>query len=556
MKLKNIFWIFVAFLTMFATTSCYDDEGNLISNKLGDEIYGTWFAQYDAQGTIDDHAYESVVETYTFTPKMGIWNRFFIDEDGVPVADLGGGSGGLGEFEFYADRNGVIGLRLIRAKDSKDIALYQPLARMILYENNLIKAEGLDGKTHGFVKADQMWEEIFLIWHDQLEGGSGDTDAVYYIERGWNGHEVTRTVRQLEEYKTLSGNLGANDMTLSNNGWYVVSDKNVKRKLITIPSGTSASLIICDGAKIRATFLVKGKLTIYGQTNDKGVIDAVPIDANEENFWRKYYSPIGGTYKEDMGSLIVHGGTINAIVDNHTYTCAGIGGGNRSENSGYDADGGNVTIYGGIITAKGGDECAGIGGAEDGDGGTVTIYGGKVTARGGKYGAGIGGGQKGNGATVVINGGTVNSYGGVDAAGIGSGEETTLRFGVHGGSLTVNGGYVFADGTDWGAGIGGGEDADGAKVVINGGTVIAWAGADAGKKNGSAIGSENGDGCLGSLHIAEGLKVSAGKSPSSLSSFSAPERVPACHWRPYARIEPCTRHQYVKGVCKWCGHHQ
>jgi len=552
MKMKKIFWIFVSMMTMFAIASCYDDEGNLISNQIGDELYGTWFAQYDAKGTLDDQAYVGVVETYTFTPEMGIWNRFFIDEDGVPVADLGGGSGGLGEFEFFADKSGVIALQLTRAKESKNIDLYLPLKRMIMYNKNVIKAEGLDGMSHGFVKANQMWEEIFLIWHRQLEGGAGEDDGVYYLERGWNGIEVTATIRHLEDYKMISGNNGSTNMTLSNNGWYVVSDKNVARGLITIPSGTSASLVVCDGAKIRGTFLVKGKLTIYGQTNDKGIINAVPIDADEESFWRKYYAPIGGVYNESMGSLIVHGGTINAIVDKHTYICAG----NRTGNTEYDADGGNVTIYGGIITAKGGDYSAGIGGAKDGDGGNVTIYGGNVTARGGDYGAGIGGGQKGNGADVVVNGGIVNAYGGVDAAGIGSGEETLLRYGVHGGSLTVNGGYVFADGTDWGAGIGGGENADGAKVVINGGTVIAWAGADAGKKNGSAIGSEDGDGSLGSLHIAEGLKVSAGNSPSSLSTFSAPERVPACHWRPYARIEPCTNHQYVKGVCRFCDHHQ
>ncbi len=109
---------------------------------------------------------------------------------------------------------------------------------------------------------------------------------------------------------------------------------------------------------------------------------------------------------------------------------------------------------------------------------------------------------------------------------------------IHGGSLTVYGGEVFADGTDWGAGIGGGEDADGAKVAIYGGTVTAWAGQDAGKKNGSAIGSEDGDGHRGSLKLGDNMKVWAGQNPSDADKnlFPFETRVPACFFRPYARI--------------------
>ncbi len=153
-------------------------------------------------------------------------------------------------------------------------------------------------------------------------------------------------------------------------------------------------------------------------------------------------------------------------------------------------------------------------------------------------GAGIGGGIDANGATVTIYGGKVRATGGVDAAGIGSGEEQDVAPNIHGGSLTVYGGEVFADGTDWGAGIGGGEDADGAKVAIYGGTVTAWAGQDAGKKNGSAIGSEDGDGHRGSLKLGDNMKVWAGQNPSDADKHLFPfeTRVPACFFRPYTRI--------------------
>lgn len=163
-----------------------------------------------------------------------------------------------------------------------------------------------------------------------------------------------------------------------------------------------------------------------------------------------------------------------------------------------------------------------------------------VYARGGSHGAGIGGGQDASGAIVAIHGGTVRAFGGVDAAGIGSGERFTSSSSVtHGGELTVTGGDVFADGTGWGAGIGGGEDAMGAKVVITGGKVVAWAGEDAGKKNGSAIGSEDGDGRRGSLKLGDNMRVHAGQHPSDAQNnlFPFATRVPACFFRPYACIE-------------------
>ena len=271
-------------------------------------------------------------------------------------------------------------------------------------------------------------------------------------------------------------------------------------------------------------------------------------------------------------SLIVYGGDVYAYG---ASDAAGIGGcdGKPKYLAGSDSDGGIINIYGGYVEAHGGDYGAGIGGGQNGNGGsvtinggtvkawagtdaagigsgeqkegaknggTVTINGGYVEAHGGKYGAGIGGGQDASGATVTVTGGTVNAYGGNDAAGIGSGEEVTAGAGtINGGTLTVTGGYVFADGTGWGAGIGGGEDATGANVTISGGTVIAWAGSDAGNKNGSAIGSEMGDGHRGTLHIGDSLMVHAGQDASHLSFFTAPERVPACYYRPYTRIEPC-----------------
>lgn len=173
----------------------------------------------------------------------------------------------------------------------------------------------------------------------------------------------------------------------------------------------------------------------------------------------------------------------------------------------------------------------------------------------------IGGGQDASGADVSVDGGTVRAYGGTNAAGIGSGEETTFGPNIDGGILVVNGGYVFGDGSDKGCGIGAGDNADGAKVTIAGGIVEAWCGS--GSRT-AAFGSEEGDGHRGSIKFADEMMVKAGSSPDKVSLFTYDQRTPACWYRDFARIEPCTHKNAtytVTGsastdshirVCKYC----
>lgn len=102
---------------------------------------------------------------------------------------------------------------------------------------------------------------------------------------------------------------------------------------------------------------------------------------------------------------------------------------------GFAGSGGSVVIYGGTITATGGNGGAGIGGGycggDGGSGGSVVIIGGSVIATGGTGGAGIGGGVGGGGgaysgqggcsAEHTISGGTIIATGGSNGNGIGGG---------------------------------------------------------------------------------------------------------------------------------------
>lgn len=129
---------------------------------------------------------------------------------------------------------------------------------------------------------------------------------------------------------------------------------------------------------------------------------------------------------------------------------------------------------------------------DDNSGSDITINGGIVTATGAYQGAGIGGGYKGSGSNITINGGTVTAYGGTLGAGIGGG------YWAEGYGITINGGTVTAIGKGEsiyaGAGIGGGDGRSGHDITINGGIVIAsgcWV--DEHKRNSDGIGCGTGN---------------------------------------------------------------
>jgi len=437
-----------------------------------------------------------------------------------------------------------------------------------------------------------------------------------YIECSWDGtnKQIVQTEKPIPE--------GAHNISDYTSGGEI-SDWIVVNQTMTINSALKCKgtvhMVLCDGVTLTLTqgiIVPYGyKLFIHSQSYDDTSMGKLVVSNSIEGV-----AGIGSEVNNLGGSVEVHGGYIlatggkdaagigcgkNADWDGFTIKGgkvvayggeggAGIGGG-TDDYYFYDRFGGYMYIFGGYVEGHGGDSAAGIGGGKGGNGGIVTVYGGTVRAwggprgagigsgeqkererngrelqvhggdvwaKGGDYAAGIGGGQDASGAVVVVTDGTVYAYAGTDGAGIGSGEGATED--IHGGKLTVTGGFVFADGTGWGAGIGGGEDSDGSAVVVTGGTVIAWAGADAGDKSGSAIGSEDGDGHRGSLTIGEKMMVHAGQDPNSVSLFSAPERVPACYFRPYTRIEPCTHNNATYTVsgttdtdthtlhCKYC----
>lgn len=190
------------------------------------------------------------------------------------------------------------------------------------------------------------------------------------------------------------------------------------------PSSPDAGIDVSAGKTLTIEATGGGALTISG-----GALSAA----------------IGAHNGDDLGTIIINGGTINVST---VWDGAGIGGANLS-----NAGGGSITINGGDITA--------------------TAY---------DCGPGIGAGEYNTvAADITITGGTVTAHGSCGSPGIGG------AAGASGGNITITGGVITATATQ-GAGIGGVLDSPGANITMSGGELTASTAASGGF-NGAALGS-------------------------------------------------------------------
>jgi LPXTG-motif cell wall-anchored protein len=216
----------------------------------------------------------------------------------------------------------------------------------------------------------------------------------------------------------------------------------------TLKSGDNrAGLEVPSGAELTVTAQSTGTLTATGGTTSAG---------------------IGGGYQADCGNVAIYGGTVIAVgthSEDSEYDGGGAGiggGGHGSDLSGHGGNGGTIVINGGTVSATGGACAAGIGGGSawdsGGNTGSVIIQSGTVTATGALGAAGIGGGWRGGGGAITIAGGDVTAngsgpehpyYGECGGAGLGSGS-----YAVDSGNIVITGGTITANGGGNAAGIG------------------------------------------------------------------------------------------------------
>lgn len=306
--------------------------------------------------------------------------------------------------------------------------------------------------------------------------------AVSFVAKGSNGHtyyaanpEVTFTAGKY--YQSTIKMTRHNTIDLSTVSASVTAMDG------DVLTGTLASNVyvnIADGATVRlngVSINADGafKSGYHGGLDCNGDATIILMDGTM-NTVKGFYENYPGIYVRENNTLTIQGGgSLNASSNG---AGCGIGGG-YSGGSYFEINCGNINIEGGIITATGGMQSAGIGGGKSGKCGNITISGGTIMATGGSYAVAIGGGEsascgnitittdgiliasKGSGATNCIGAGNDGSCGTLSVYGA-TGAITAspythnynLGFSVNGGGTQVhfapgNLQATTTDGTTW-----------------------------------------------------------------------------------------------------------
>ena len=207
---------------------------------------------------------------------------------------------------------------------------------------------------------------------------------------------------------------------IANESWLINGDGTEKTNRISIADGATVTLNNVN-IKAPAPIICNGTATIILAD---GSVNIVTSSSSGEAGIRVGNAPKAFTIDAETagtGELTVTGGgTFNGGAGIGTRTASG-------------ANCGAITIKGGIITATGGGDAAGIGTADAFSGeqqcDVISILGGTVTAIGGENAAGIGTGYAESHDQqclgILIHGGTVIATGGDYGAGIGTGRAFT-----------------------------------------------------------------------------------------------------------------------------------
>nr|MCR5461130.1 hypothetical protein [Acetatifactor sp.] len=341
-----------------------------------------------------------IIYAYGGSDAAGIGSGNYINPDPVNIHISGGeihafGGGNLVGIGNYSKGNVTTTLSYVNAtRDSISIESSG-------YNGSVTIADGCmfsDGT--GTIYTGQLTDK-------QIEAISGKTlkyepKAFYLDENG----KVSNPVDGEEVKGNTTTFTGLNDK----GGWYVVSGNVTISELVTVTG--DVKLILCDGATLTTTS---------------------GINIREGNSLKIYAQSTG----DKKGKLITTGSKEQAGIGSGIY----IG----SDNKRVLVRSGNIEIYGGDISATGGDGAAGIGGGGNCSGGTTVLGGGTISATGGTGAAGIGGGARSRAGKIHVTGTVVlkdvKAGMGTDNIAIGTGDAGSFVATV-GDTITIDGGTI------------------------------------------------------------------------------------------------------------------
>ena len=425
----------------------------------------------------------------------GIYNHGTLNIDGCIISSNGckGKARGYGIWnDATLNLQGNVQIKDNNANDDKDDDdIYLRTGSKITVTGELTGGPGSIGVrmqkpdvfTIGYQSHNSQTDHFFSnIVPNEIVLVNGEAKMRYgYYECSWDSEnkEVVHTVQYIPESVDVDNicteKYSHGGVMWGNDYWFIAEGTGSTANGLTC-SGSDIYLILCDDSQItinEGLFVNEGTtLHVYSQSyvNRFGALFSSGDDSQ---------SGIGPKYDDDgithySGDIDIHGGFISARGGDQA---AGIGGCE-------DRSSATITIWDGIVNARGGDYGAGIGGGEGGGSTHTIIYGGTVTATGGARAAGIGGGEYyyggGYRGTIEIYGGLVHAIGGnglqEGGAGIGSGSGDGRENFNDDGPIIIWGGEVIAEGGEAGAGIGGGTATPGGEITIHDGIVTAMAG--------------------------------------------------------------------------------
>ena len=325
-------------------------------------------------------------------------------------------------------------------------------------------------------------------------GAEGDVRYQYLAENGiWKNGSLSSG-----RYTPVSSS-NASWGTADTTSWYVVDSNDVAITDVTFTG--DVRLVLAEGCTLNVNGSLNGgkgnskgsSLTIYGQARGTGALVVKGVVSGGEA------GPSG-----NGGNVTIYGGAVTAE--------GGITGGTS-----FDT-GGSVAVYGGTVTA--GSITGGTGRiyTPGGAGGDVAISGGTVTVTndisGGAGGSGGGIGDGGAGGGVAISGGTVTVTN--DISGGAGGNGGGFRDGGAGGDVFISGGTVTTASSISGGAGGDGNVSTGGSIIISGGMVKAAGNIAAGI--GSIGISPSSSSAIGNITISGGFVTTEGIIRSSLNT--------------------------------------
>ena len=169
---KQIRLLLLFALPMLLGLAACSEKDFPFNNPLGSEIYGLWYADYQASGTAVDNSYSRVVQAVKFNPDgTGTWWRavFTADDASKPLALFGGRYPENGTFDYSAAADGTI-RAMRRGEKGLDGS---PMALVFHYQDGAITF-GDGGAAQTMQPAPKDYDNLLLALENSMHGASAD----------------------------------------------------------------------------------------------------------------------------------------------------------------------------------------------------------------------------------------------------------------------------------------------------------------------------------------------------------------------------------------------